>query len=82
MVRLKEGLFFHVKIKDYSFQFHYGTIKRINSKILFCKPHEFQFHYGTIKSLFSNCPSEGSFIFQFHYGTIKSFPTLYINFES
>ena len=39
---------------DWLFQFHYGTIKRLNAKIDSLYGVIFQFHYGTIKSQIAN----------------------------
>jgi len=50
MVRLKVDLHMKISAHKTSFQFHYGTIKRL-FKIYTQRPRpEFQFHYGTIKS--------------------------------
>ena len=50
MVRLKGGVDART-FKDKAFQFHYGTIKRIDGINIEVKTvAEFQFHYGTIKS--------------------------------
>ena len=49
MVRLKV-LGRILKPKDYSFQFHYGTIKSLQTLTEAASYSVFQFHYGTIKS--------------------------------
>ena len=49
MVRLKEPTVFERAVHRL-FQFHYGTIKRLNSLLMKRDEVLFQFHYGTIKS--------------------------------
>ena len=52
MVRLKVTDIFTVAVMIWIFQFHYGTIKSLDSKDNLFGYSRFQFHYGTIKS---NC---------------------------
>ena len=50
MVRLKaKGLLFWTG-GGTLFQFHYGTIKSVDSEKSIAGSKKFQFHYGTIKS--------------------------------
>ena len=70
MVRLKENDKNGTRLFDI-FQFHYGTIKRLQLLKWKNKVEKFQFHYGTIKSDSSNNVYYYDIRFQFHYGTIK-----------
>ena len=49
MVRLKVSHLV-VRVTQRVFQFHYGTIKRIEDALKDAREELFQFHYGTIKS--------------------------------
>ena len=70
MVQLKASTY-RLKPAPLLFQFLYGTIKSLATRIYLGGVPVFQFLYGTIKSErdFRNIKSE--FLFQFLYGTIK-----------
>ena len=51
MVRLKAPDGYHEENIVLSFQFHYGTIKRLYSGFGAKEKYMFQFHYGTIKRI-------------------------------
>ena len=66
-------LFFYPQFQFHiQFQFHHGTIGRINKQIDEIISGKFQFHHGTIGSLFHLALSHYPFVFQFHHGTIGS----------
>ena len=71
MVRLKALLKIFIKL-TLTFQFQYGTIKRITNELNMTVKTEFQFQYGTIKRVDKTWYGRGSEKFQFQYGTIKS----------
>ena len=58
MVRLKDPKHQSHNPHQHIFQFHYGTIKRINVIHLPRFIRLFQFHYGTIKSPRRGCKSD------------------------
>ncbi len=71
MVRLKDGT--PTKMHRYStFQFQYGSIKRVYSFCSRARRYPFQFQYGSIKSFPFSHQLSGLIVFQFQYGSIKS----------
>ena len=70
MGRLK-GIAFIIAPRPALFQFHYGTIKSLQTLKMLTKILNFNSTMGRLKGSNAEQPSS-IIIFQFHYGTIKS----------
>ena len=72
MVRLKDTVCLAHRYRHNLFQFHNGSIKRLDHHIKFILFALFQFHNGSIKSAPFPAGVVVSDKFQFHNGSIKS----------
>ena len=64
------------------FQFHYGTIKRVEGRAGQSKAGDFNSTMVRLKAFARTLPVNTASLFQFHYGTIKRFvPRNYAKFS-
>jgi len=71
MVRLGAGCKTHAELKEASFQFQYGAIRRLISYSSLSLLDKFQFQYGAIRSDQIFIDNYGTSGFQFQYGAIR-----------